>query len=148
MRSAFVPSKSYVFPVSSTFKAWVAGTVNVTATWLCYSSIEDGAYCLYCVLFADKSSLRDVQLVHIPYCKCSDTQGFFKTHTKTNGIHKRPIENYESFLRELTGTQEPVNMQVSKPTQKRWERKDRYCSKRTSRLLQIPSRCSRIILKT
>ena len=71
--------------------------------------------------------------MHIPYCKFSDAQGCFKTHTKANGIHKKSMENYESFLRELTGTQEPVNMQVNKPTQKNCERKDRYCSKRTSR---------------
>ena len=32
------------------------------------------------------------------------------------------MENYESFLRELSGKQEPVNMQVTKPTQKKCER--------------------------
>ena len=32
------------------------------------------------------------------------------------------MENYESFLREFPGKQEPVNMQVTKPTQKRCER--------------------------
>ena len=32
------------------------------------------------------------------------------------------MENYESFLRELSGEQEPVNMQVTKPTQKKCER--------------------------
>ena len=32
------------------------------------------------------------------------------------------MENYESFLRELYGKQETVNMQVTKPTQKSYER--------------------------
>ena len=32
------------------------------------------------------------------------------------------MENYESFLGELSGKQEPVNMQVIKPTQKNCER--------------------------
>ena len=32
------------------------------------------------------------------------------------------MENYERFLRELSGKQEPVNMQVTKPTQKKCER--------------------------
>ena len=57
-----------------------------------------------------------------PYCKWPDAQGCFKRHTKTNGIHKKPMENYESFLRELYGKQETVNMQVTKPTQKSYER--------------------------
>ena len=84
--------------------------------------IEDGSYCLYCVLFAKKSSPRDVQLVHIPYCKRPDAQGCFKRHTKTNGIDRKSMENYESFLRELSGKQETVDMQVTKPTQKKCER--------------------------
>ena len=32
------------------------------------------------------------------------------------------MENYESFLRQLSGKQEPVNMQVTKPTQKKYKR--------------------------
>ena len=32
------------------------------------------------------------------------------------------MENYESFLGELSGKQEAVNMQVTKPTQKKCER--------------------------
>ena len=32
------------------------------------------------------------------------------------------MENYESFLRELSGKQETVDMQVTKPTQKKCER--------------------------
>ena len=32
------------------------------------------------------------------------------------------MENYESFLRELSGKQEPANMKVTKPTQKKGER--------------------------
>ena len=32
------------------------------------------------------------------------------------------MENYESILRQLSGKQEPVNMQVTKPTQKKFER--------------------------
>ena len=39
-----------------------------------------------------------------------------------NGIHQKPMENYESFLRELSGKQEPVNMPATKPTQKKCER--------------------------
>ena len=60
--------------------------------------------------------------MHIPYCKWPDAQGCFKRHTKTNGIHKKSMEIYESFLRELSRKQEPVNMQVTKPTQKKCER--------------------------
>ena len=61
--------------------------------------------------------------MHIPYCKWPDTQGCFKRHTKKNGDHKKPMENYSSFSRELSGKQETVNMQVTKSTQKKCEKK-------------------------
>ena len=66
MRSAFLSSQSYVFPVTvQHFKYdWLQ-----QYPWLCYSPIEDGAYYFYCVLFTNKSSSSDVQLVHIPCCK-------------------------------------------------------------------------------
>ena len=56
IRRAFVPSESYVFQVTAQhFKySWLE-----QYPWICYSPIEDGAYCLYCVLFANKSSLSD-----------------------------------------------------------------------------------------
>ena len=116
MRSVFVPSKSYVFPLTvQHFKYdWLE-----QYPWLCYLPIEDGAYSLYCVLFASKSSSRDLQLVHIPYCKWPDAQGCFKGHSKTNDIHKKSMENYKSLLRELSGKQELVNMQITMPTQKK-----------------------------
>ena len=119
MRSVFVPSKWYVFSVTVRhFKYdWLE-----QYPWLCYSPIKDDAYCLYCVLFPSKCPSRNVQLVHTPYCKWPDAQGCFKRHSKTNGIHKKSMENHESFLRELCGKQEPVNMQVTKPTQKKCER--------------------------
>ena len=49
MRSVFAPSKSYVFPVTVRhFKYdWLE-----QYSWLCYSPIEDGGYCLYCVVFS------------------------------------------------------------------------------------------------
>ena len=111
MRSAFLSSQSYVFPVTvQHFKYdWLQ-----QYPWLCYSPIEDGAYYFYCVLFTNKSSSRDVQLVHIPCCKWPDAQGCFKRHTKANGIRKEFMEIYENFLRELSRKQEPVNMQVTK----------------------------------
>ena len=84
MRSEFVSSKSYVFPV--TVQHFKYDCLE-QYPWLCYLPIEDGAYYLYCVLFANKSSSSDVQLVHIPCCKWPDAHGCFKIHIKKNGIH-------------------------------------------------------------
>lgn len=57
-------------------------------------------------------------MLRMPYYKQPDAQGCFKRHTKRNDIHEKSIENYDSFFRELSGKQEPVNMQVTKPTQR------------------------------
>ena len=95
MSSAFVPSKSYMSPIIVRHLKydWLE-----QYPWLCYSSIGDGAYYLYCVFVANKSS-RDVQSVHIPYYNWPDAQGCVKRYTKTNGIHRKSMENYECFLK-------------------------------------------------
>ena len=115
MRSVFVASKSYVFPVTVRHfnYDWLE-----QYPWLCYSPIEDGAYCLYCVLFASTSSSRGVQLVHIPYCKWPDAQDISKQMV----FKKNQWKIMKAFLKELSGKQELVNMQVTTATQKKCER--------------------------
>ena len=115
MRSVFVASKSYVFPVTVRHFNY---DLLEQYPWLCYSPIEDGAYCLYCVLFASTSSSRGVQLVHIPYCKWPDAQDISKQMV----FKKNQCKIMKAFLKELSGKQELVNMQVPTPTQKKCER--------------------------
>ena len=69
IKTIFIPAKSFVFPKKSDEKGdrpfqhrWLE-----IFPWLCYSVIEDGAYCMYCVLFKSGSSGRKIQLVHTPF---------------------------------------------------------------------------------
>ena len=68
IKNFFIPGKSFVFPKKSDEKddrpfqhSWLE-----IFPWLCYSLIEDGAYCMHCVLFNGGSPGRKIQLVHTP----------------------------------------------------------------------------------
>ena len=72
MKNIFIPGKSFVFPKKSDEKgdrpfqhSWLE-----IFPWLRYSLIEDGAYCMYCILFSGSSSGRKIQLVHTPFKTC------------------------------------------------------------------------------
>ena len=60
--------------------------------------------------------------MHIQCCKWPYAKGCFEKYTKAYGIHKKSMDNYGSFIRELSGKQGPANMQVTKLTQKKCER--------------------------
>ena len=52
-------------------------------------------------------------MIHLPYSDWSDAQAQFKHHVNAiSGIHSESMENYSSFLNEMTGKVVPVNVQV------------------------------------
>ena len=87
--------------------------------WLCYSLIEDGAYCMYFLWFDGGSFGSKVHLVH-PLCKTwSDAQSCFRKHSEwKTGIHSKSMDNYKKFLKQFSEKKDPVDQQLRKPTLK------------------------------
>ena len=93
MENIFVPGKSFGFLKKSDEKddrpfqhSWLE-----LFSWLCYSYIEDGVYCMYCVLFNGGASGRKIQLVYTSFKTWNNAQCCFRTHTesKTGSIVNR-----------------------------------------------------------
>ena len=74
----FITGKSFVFPKKRDEK----GDRPFQHSWLeifpclCYSLIEDGVVCVYCILFNGGSSGRKIQLVHTAFNTWSDAEHF------------------------------------------------------------------------
>ena len=89
----------------------------------CYSLIEDGAYCMYCVLFNGGSSGRKIQLVHTPFKTWSDAQRCFRRHSESKtGIHSKSMDDSKEFLKQVSGKKDPVEQQFSKSTVKQFDK--------------------------
>ena len=84
----YVPPQDFPFPVSKRkFRyEWLK-----LFPWLCYSKINDGAYCLPCVLFSNKKS--NIQnLVLKPFKAWQKGVSYFVRHANSNnGVHKQAM---------------------------------------------------------
>ena len=68
-------------------------------TRTCWFPIIDGACCLYCLMWSNKSSSRNVGAY--PTLQVLWSLWSFKRLAKTNSIDKKSMENRDSFLRKL-----------------------------------------------
>ena len=72
MKSVFVPKSNFVFPITKRHFCY---------NWLGlypWSTVRDGAYCLFCVLFCNKVVTKKKKLVHLSCSDWSDGQAQFK----------------------------------------------------------------------
>ena len=105
-KNIFIAGKSFVFPKKSDEKgggpfqhSWLE-----IFPWLCYSVIEDGACCMYCVLFNGGSFGRKIQLIHNPFKTWSDVQRCCRRHSVSKtGIHSKSIDSYKEILSRFLG---------------------------------------------
>ncbi len=115
--NVFRPHKNYVFPRLSeknkrTFKyEWLD-----LFPWLCYSALEDGAYCLSCVLFGHRfpgKSSRITRLVSSPFRYWNDAMSTFKRHARNNtggemGLHACTFPILTALLSQMSGVTQPI----------------------------------------
>ena len=107
----------------------VADYFNIVLwTFSHYSLIEDGEYCMYCVLFNGGSSARKKQLVHAHFNAWIDAQHCFRRHSELKtGIHSKSMDNYRRFLKQFSEKKYPVDQQLSKATMKQVDRNRSCC---------------------
>ena len=75
IQNVFIPDKSFVFPTTQCLflHRWFK-----LFPWLCYSLVEDGAYCLPCLLFAGKKNTAANSFTFKPFKHWSDGMRAFK----------------------------------------------------------------------
>ena len=86
IENVFFPDKSFVFPTSQCLlHKWFK-----LFPLLCYSLVEDGAYCLPCLLFTGKKNTGAKSFIFEPFKHWPDGMGAFKRHIDPNhGVHNK-----------------------------------------------------------
>ena len=71
------------------------------------------------VLFNGGSSGRKTKLVHTHFKTWSDAQRCFRRYSESKSeIHRKSIDNYKEFLKQVSGKKDPLDQQLSKSTVK------------------------------
>ena len=112
IKNLYKPHKTFDFPETDRHFRFVWFQ---EFPWLCYSRWEDGAYCLYYVLFGQKSTSysRMKNLYSQPSRKWPVAVKPFKEHANTkSGVHSDSKIHYYSFLDQYKGRELPVNKMV------------------------------------
>ena len=119
--NVFRPHKNYVFPRLSeknkrTFKYEWLDLFPYSLSLLCYSALEDDAYCLSCVLFGHRfpgKSSRITRLVSSPFRYWNDAMSTFKRHAGNNtggemGLHACTFPILTALVSQMSGVTQPI----------------------------------------
>ena len=84
-------------------------------SWLVYSKILDGAFCLYCVLFGSQTSEHNSgklkKFFKEPFTNWKQALRFFKEHQTKSPVHRLSVERQLAFRKVLVNkSQKPINL--------------------------------------
>ena len=99
IQNVFISNKSFVFPTTQGIflHRWFK-----IFPWLCYSLIEDGAYCLPCLLFAGKKNTAAKSFIFKPFKHWPDGMGAFKRHIDPeHSVHNKCMFDYDQLTSRL-----------------------------------------------
>ena len=111
IQNVFIPDKSFVFP--KTQRLFLHRWFKLFP-WLCYSLVEDGAYCLPCLLFAGKKNTAAKSFIFKPFKHWPDGMGAFKRHIDPeHGVHNKCMFDYDQLISRLKGKSVSIDVSVS-----------------------------------
>ena len=111
IQNVFIPSKSFVFP--TTQRLFLPRWFKLFS-WLCYSLIEDGAYCLPCICFAGKKNTAAKSFIFKPFKHWPDRMGAFKRHIDPeHGVHNKCMFDYDQPISRLKGKSVSIDLSVN-----------------------------------
>ena len=111
IQNVFIPDKSFVFP--KTQRLFLHRWFKLFP-WLCYSLVEDGAYCLPCLLFAGKKNTAAKSFIFKPFKHWPDGMGAFKRHIDPeHGVHNKCMFGYDQLLSRLKGKNVSIEVSVN-----------------------------------
>ena len=106
--NVFIPDKSFVF--STTQHLFLHRWFKLFP-YLCYSSAEDGAYCLPCVLFAGKKNTAAKSFISKPFKHWPDA---FKRHIDPeHGVRHKCMFDYDQLISRLKGKSVSIDVSVN-----------------------------------
>ena len=111
IQNDFVPKKSFVFPTTQclSLHGWFK-----FLRWLCYSLVEDGAYCLPCLLFAEKINTTAKSFIFKLFKHWPDGMGAFKRHIDPeHGVHNKCMFDFDQLISRLKGKNVSIDVSVN-----------------------------------
>ena len=111
IQNVFIPDKRFVFPTTQRLflHRWFK-----LFPWLRYSLIEDGAYCLPCLLFAGKKNTAAKYFIFKSFKHWPDGMGAFKRHIDPeHGVHNKCMFDYDQLISRLKGKSVSIDVSVS-----------------------------------
>ena len=114
IQNVFKPDSSFEFPKRGR-REFKLDWLN-KFSWLCYSPSLDGAFCLPCVLFADKTRTRTSDILFSkPHTHWNSAVAKFKSHegAVSQGMHKVTSSLYVNLLNTISGKAVPVDIMIN-----------------------------------
>ena len=111
IQNVFVSDESFVFPTTQRLflHRWFK-----LFPWLCYSLVEDGAYCLPCLLFAGKKNTAAKSFIFKPFKHWPDGMGAFKRHIDPeHGVHNKCMFDCDQLISLLKGKNVSIDVSVN-----------------------------------
>jgi len=123
LKNLWVPDPNYKFPKSGNRNLRFQINWTYEFCWLRYSKIQDGDFCLTCILFAPSDGLGKGghqipgKLVTEKYNNWKKAKDLFKDH-KNNHYHKLSQIKFDSFLAIRNKKIEPIDKQINEALKK------------------------------
>lgn len=125
-----IPQKHYIFPTrqfkdkrrkSGFAKRSCCNEWFEKYSFLSYSCLQDGIYCLACVLFPDSSHRRPKKLISEPYINWKDAVADLNNHS-TSDYHQDAMTKLQSFLHNYDNFSRRIDVTMSSNAAKRVEK--------------------------
>ena len=101
IQNVFTTDKSFVFLTTQSLflHRWFK-----IFPWFCFSSLEDGVYCLPCLLLSGKKKTAGKSFIFKPFKDRTDRMGAFKRHINPeHGVHNKCMFDYDQLISRLRG---------------------------------------------
>ncbi|XP_047130019.2 52 kDa repressor of the inhibitor of the protein kinase-like [Hydra vulgaris] len=125
INNVWVPDKCFQFPLTgkSRKRRFLLKWLD-DFSWLCYSKIEDGAYCLPCTLFGTNlpNKYALCKLFKEPYNTWRNAVKVFNDHEKTvDGLHIKSMHCYNMLLSRAKNNTFPIEVSLDSSRKQRIE---------------------------
>ena len=116
IRNISIVEPGFIFPISFSKKRCFQYEWLQEFPWLKYSKVNNGGYCLPCVLFAKRApgKFQNVtNLVKRPVIASPDSKTTFKRHQSSNGLHSFCQNAFGKFLESYSGKSKSIDVIVN-----------------------------------
>nr|XP_047137463.1 52 kDa repressor of the inhibitor of the protein kinase-like [Hydra vulgaris] len=125
INNVWVPDKCFKFPLTgkSRKRRFLLKWLD-DFSWLCYSKIEDGAYCLPCTLFGTNlpNKYALCKLFKEPFNTWRNAVKVFNDHEKTvDGLHIKSMHCYNMLLSRAKNNSFPIEVSLDSSRKQRIE---------------------------